>query len=45
MKLEEKVLQQLQEDLQKCKTMDDLLGKDGGDQKADQKCRGADAAM
>lgn len=29
MKLEEKVLQQLQEDLKKCKTMDDLLGKDG----------------
>jgi hypothetical protein len=29
MKLEEKVLQQLQEDLKKCKTMDGLLGKDG----------------
>jgi putative transposase len=29
MKLEEKVLQQLQEDLKKCQTMDDLLGKDG----------------
>ncbi len=29
MKLEEKVIQQLQEDLKKCKTMDDLLGKDG----------------
>jgi putative transposase len=29
MKLEEKVLQELQEDLKKCQTMDDLLGKDG----------------
>ncbi len=29
MKLEEKILQQLQEDLKKCKTMDDLLGKNG----------------
>jgi putative transposase len=29
MKLEDKVIQQLQEDLKKCHTMDDLLGKDG----------------
>ena len=29
MKLEDKVIQQLQEDLKKCQTMDDLLGKDG----------------
>jgi hypothetical protein len=29
MKLEDRVIQQLQEDLKKCKTMDDLPGKEG----------------
>ena len=45
MKLEEKVLQQLQEDLKKCQTMDDLLGKDGAIKKLIKNAVGADAAM